>query len=123
MTTGIRDARGDGFRTKTLGDSGIGMAVSIGSMAIAGDGASDRWSPPMRMITGIRDAAADGFRIGMSGDFGMSMAMSIGAMAMAGDGTMDVLMARPAARIIIARPAIIAPTKSSCAIKGGKAKK
>src|SRR5712675_2966181 len=97
--TGIRDARGDGFKSKTHGDSGTGLAASTGSTAIDGDGPSPRRRRPMRTI-GIRDAMATGFKIETNGGFATSMATSIGSTAVAGDGTTGVVTARKAAPTI-----------------------
>jgi hypothetical protein len=120
---GTRDARADGFKSRTHGDSGTGVATSTGSTAIAGDGLRLRlqWPWAIRTRCGIRGAGVIGRKRKTDGDFRMSMGTPTGSTAMAGDGTTDALTARQAARTTIARLEIIEPTSSSRSSKDTKA--
>ena len=111
--TGIRGARGNGFRSKTHGDSETETAASIGSTAIAGDGTTK----PLDITTGIKDAGANGFNSKTRGDSAIAMVTYTASPATAGDGTMGAPMARRAASTTIAHPAIIEATRNSSSRK------
>jgi hypothetical protein len=117
MTTGIRDARVNGFNSTTHGDSSTAMATSTGSMAIAGDGTTE----PIKTTTGIRAVGDAGINSKTAGDFETSTATSTGSMAIAGDGIMGGFMVRRLASITTVRPATIETTISSSNRKNGKA--
>src|SRR5713101_639328 len=84
--TGIRDARADGFKSKTHGGSGTGTEASIGSTVIAGDGPSPRRWPEPKRPSGTRDAGGTGFKSETNGSSATSMETYTGVTAKAGDG-------------------------------------